>query len=191
MKKKLPYILAIVIPFLIVWPLSVILLPQAQTKLHLWVIGIALFVLLFFAVWRGEYSKRCKRAWRLLSVAMIASALLFWAIETTNPTLIPDLRFHLFEQQYQAEAERISATLPERSEQYFQAMEGEETSHLLALDGVLYLDKSDTRTLLFFNTQLSFFSFYGYLYCPEHKQLQEDYDFVHWINDDWAWVRVY
>lgn len=54
MQKKLPYILAIVLPFLVVWPLSVILLPQAQTKLHLWVIGIALFIVIFFAVWRGE-----------------------------------------------------------------------------------------------------------------------------------------
>lgn len=190
MKKKLPYILAIVLPFLIVWPLSVILLPQAQTKLHLWVIGIALFIVIFFAVWR-ELPKQRKRVWWVLSAAMIASTLLFWGIETTNPTLVPDLRFHIFEQQYQAEAERISATLSEVSDQYFQELEGEETSHLLALDGVLYLDKSQSRTLLFFNTQLSFFSFYGYLYCPEHKQLQEDYDFVHWINDDWAWVKVY
>ena len=87
MQKKLPYILAIVLPFLVVWPLSVILLPQAQTKLHLWVIGIALFIVIFFAVWRGNYSKRCKRAWRLLSVAMIASALLFWAIDTTRAYL--------------------------------------------------------------------------------------------------------
>lgn len=62
MQKKLLYILAIVLPFLVVWPLSVILLPQAQTKLHLWVIGIALFIVIFFAVWRGNYSKRCKRA---------------------------------------------------------------------------------------------------------------------------------
>ena len=75
MQKKLPYILAIVLPFLVVWPLSVILLPQAQTKLHLWVIGIALFIVIFFAVWRGNYSKHCKRAWRLLSVAMIPSVL--------------------------------------------------------------------------------------------------------------------
>ena len=118
MQKKLPYILAIVLPFLVVWPLSVILLPQAQTKLHLWVIGIALFIVIFFAVWRGNYSKRCKRAWRLLSVAMIASALLFWAIDTTNSTLVPDLRFHLFEQQYQAEAERISTALSEVPDQY-------------------------------------------------------------------------
>lgn len=191
MQKKLPYILAIVLPFLVVWPLSVILLPQAQTKLHLWVIGIALFIVIFFAVWRGNYSKRCKRAWRLLSVAVIASALLFWAIDTTNSTLVPDLRFHLFEQQHQAEAERISTALSEVPDQYFQELEGEETSHLLALDGVLYLDKSQSRPLLFFNTQLSSFSFYGYLYCPEHKQLQEDYDFVHWINNDWAWVKVY
>ena len=139
MQKKLPYILAIVLPFLVVWPLSVILLPQAQTKLHLWVIGIALFIVIFFAVWRGNYSKRCKRAWRLLSVAMIASALLFWAIDTTNSTLVPDLRFHLFEQQYQAEAERISTALSEVPDQYFQELEGEESSHLLALDGVLYL----------------------------------------------------
>lgn len=190
MKKKLPYLLAIVVPFLIVWPLSVILLPQAQTKMHLWVIGIALGIVLFFAVWT-ELPKQKKKIWWVLSAAMIASALLFWAIDTTNPTLIPDLRFHLFEQQYQAEAERISATLPERSDQYFQELEGEETSHLLAKDGAVYLDKSPSRTLLFFNTQLSFFSFYGYLYSPEQKQIQEDYDFVHWISDDWAWVRVY
>ena len=136
MQKKLPYILAIVLPFLVVWPLSVILLPQAQTKLHLWVIGIALFIVIFFAVWRGNYSKRCKRAWRLLSVAMIASALLFWAIDTTNSTLVPDLRFHLFEQQYQAEAERISTALSEVPDQYFQELEGEETSHLLAANRI-------------------------------------------------------
>lgn len=47
MKKKLPYLLAVVLPFLVVWPLSVILLPQAQTKMHLWVIGIALGIVLF------------------------------------------------------------------------------------------------------------------------------------------------
>ena len=34
MQKKLPYILAIVLPFLVVWPLSVILLPQAATRVH-------------------------------------------------------------------------------------------------------------------------------------------------------------
>ncbi len=98
------------------------------------------------------------------------------------PRWFPDLRFHLWEQQYQAEAERISTALSEVPDQYFQELEGEESSHLLALDGVLYLDKSQSRTLLFFNTQLSSFSFYGYLYCPEQKQLQEDYDFVHWIK---------
>ena len=85
----------------------------------------------------------------------------------------------------------LSTALSEVPDQYFQELEGEESSHLLALDGVLYLDKSQSRTLLFFNTQLSSFSFYGYLYCPEQKQLQEDYDFVHWINDDWAWVKAY
>ena len=59
MQKKLPYILAILLPFLVVWPLSVILLPQAQTKLHLWVIGIALFIVIFFAVWRGKRPATC------------------------------------------------------------------------------------------------------------------------------------
>ena len=103
MQKKLPYILAIVLPFLVVWPLSVILLPQAATRMHWCVLVIGLILLLAFALH--------KSAWWILSAAMIASVLLFWVIDANTQTLVPDLHFQLFQQQYETEAERICATL--------------------------------------------------------------------------------
>ncbi len=183
MQKKLPYILAIVLPFLVVWPLSVILLPQAATRMHWCVLVIALILLLAFALH--------KSAWWILSAAMIASVLLFWVIDANTQTLVPDLHFQLFQQQYETEAERICATLSEDSGLSFDEPLDEQTKSLLAEDGAVY-QKEDT---LIFNTQMSLFSFYGYAYLPESTPRdqveQSGYDFIHWINDQWAWVKVY
>ena len=112
-------------------------------------------------------------------------------IDANTQTLVPDLHFQLFQQQYETEAERICATLSEDSGLSFDEPLDEQTKSLLAKDGAVY-QKEDT---LIFNTQMSFFSFYGYAYLPESTPRdqveQSGYDFIHWINDQWAWVKVY
>lgn len=193
MIKKCAYIFAIILPFVIIWPISVILLPQTKAKVQLCLIVIAVGLLLACCL-RNQISPKRRKIGRVFSIAVIASILLFWMIDAQVQWLVPTMRFHLMEEQYQAEADRISATLSEIPEQSFDELQGEETSHLLAKDGALYLDKSDTKTLLIFNTERSFFRFYGYLYLPEdtqHNQVGGEYDFVIWLNDHWAFVKVY
>ncbi len=193
MIKKRAYIFAIILPFVIIWPISVILLPQTKAKVQLCLIAIAVGLLLACCL-RNQISLKRRKIGRVFSIAVIASIFLFWTIDAQVQWLVPTMRFHLMEEQYQAEADRIRATLSEVPEQFFDELQGEETSHLLAKDGALYLDKSDTKTLLIFNTERSFFRFYGYLYLTEdtpHNQVGGEYDFVIWLNDRWAFVKVY
>lgn len=193
MIKKRAYIFAIILPFVIIWPISVILLPQTKAKVQVCLIAIAVGLLLACCL-RNQISPKRRKIGRVFSIAVMASIFLFWTIDAQVQWLVPTIRFHLMEEQYQAEADRISAALPEVPEQYFYKTESEETSHLLAKDGAIYRDKSGMKTLLIFNTEQTFFTFYGYLYLTEavpHDQVGEEYDFVIWLNDRWAFVKVY
>lgn len=193
MIKKRCCIFAVLLPFVIGWPVSVILLPQMGVKVQVCLMVVAAGLLLVCCL-PNQISKQRRTLGRVFGVAAIASVLLFWAIEAQAQWLVPTMRFHLLEGQYQAEADRISAALSEVPEQSFGQLQGEVTSHLLAKDGALYLDKSRTKTMLIFNTEQSFFRFYGYLYLPgdiSDRQTGGDYDFVIWLNDRWAFVKVY
>lgn len=192
MMKKRGDIFAVILPFVVVWPLSVVLLPQTRVRVQVCLLVIAAGLLLACCL-PNQIAKQRRKLGRVLSVAAIAAVLLFWAVDAQAQGLVPTMRFHLMEGQYQAEADRISAALSEVPEQSFGPLQGEETSRLLAKDGALYLDKSRTKTLLIFNTEQSFFRFYGYLYLPDDTshQLGGDYDFVIWLNDRWAYVKVY
>lgn len=193
MIKKRCCIFAVILPFVIGWPVSVILLPQTGVKVQVCLMVVAAGLLLVCCL-PNQISKKRRTLGRVFGVAAIASVLLFWAIEAQAQWLVPTMRFHLLEGQYQAEADRISTALSEVPEQSFGQLQGEETSRLLAKDGALYLDKSHTKTMLIFNTEQSFFRFYGYLYLPgdtPDRQTGGDYDFVIWLNDRWAFVKVY
>lgn len=138
----------------------------------------------FFVIQKG-----IKRILILLTVC----ASLFLLVEGKG--YIESLRFQILEQSYCTAAIQAIDSTKSFPNQSYHKLETVTVSHLLALDGVLYYQKSDHETLIYFQNEETFFRSSGFVYVQNTqsntKKISLPYDKIQWIADDWAFVKLY
>lgn len=173
--------------------LLVFLFPHQRAVLW-WLLILALIVsfLLGRCLSKESYLAAQKSMKGYLSL-LAACAAIVLVLEGNG--FIEALRFRALENQYRSAASQAVAAAQMLPDQTYAKLENTAAAHSLALKGTLFYHKTLEEIDIYFQIEETFFQSSGFLYVqstpPGKKDLSLSYDEIHWIADDWAYVKLY